>query len=81
VLRLILLLARLGLMVMGWDLYSTLQQQGAYITYYKSTLPMACPNDGTPLLKGPPSEPGILYCPFDFWQYPRDYDPDTMGGM
>jgi len=31
--------------------------------------PVACPNDGTPLLGGPG---GVLYCPFDGWQYPRD---------
>ena len=79
--RLVLLLARMTLAVMGWDLYSTLQEQGQYIEYYKSVPPVACPHDGTPLLEGPPQEPGILYCPFDFWQYPRDYDPDTMGGM
>ena len=79
--RLVLLLARMTLAVMGWDLYSTLQEQGQYIEYYKSVPPVACPNDGTPLLEGPPQEPGILYCPFDFWQYPRDYDPETMAGM
>ena len=65
----------------GWDLYSTLQQQAADYEYYKTTLPMACPNDGTPLLDGPPSQPGILYCPHDGWQYPRDWDAETMGGM
>ena len=79
--RLVLLLARMTLAVMGWDLYSTLQEQGQYIEYYKSVPPVACPNDGTPLLQGPPQEPGILYCPFDFWQYPRDWDAATMSGM
>ena len=68
-------------MVMGNDLLSTLQEQGAYQEYYATTLPTACPNDGTPLLEGPPSEPGVLYCPHDGWQYPRDWDAQTMSGM
>lgn len=67
--------------VTGWDLLSTLQEQAAYQEYYKSTPPVACPRDGTPLVAGPPGEPGILFCPFDFWQYPRDWNAETMGGM
>jgi len=67
--------------VTGWDLYSTLQEAAGYHDYYKSQPPTACPNDGTPLKEGPPSEPGVLFCPFDGWMYPRDYDPDTMSGM
>jgi len=67
--------------VTGYDLLSTLQEQAQYADYYKTQPPVACPNDGTPLLAGPPSQPGVLYCPFDFWQFPRDYDPDTMAGM
>lgn len=80
-LRAVLLLARAGLLVTGWDLYSTLAEQAQYLAYYKSIPPVACPNDGTPLLIGPPQRPGILYCPFDFWTYPDDYDPETMAGM
>lgn len=68
-------------MAMGYDLLATLVEQAEYKTFYDTTLPMACPRDGTPLLEGPPEEPGVLYCPFDFWQYPRDWDPDTMSGM
>lgn len=68
-------------MVMGWDLWSTLQSQAAYQAYYSTTLPVACPNDGQPLFPGPPSEPGILFCQFDGWQYPRDYDPLIHSGM
>lgn len=68
-------------MATGWDLYSTLQEQAAYAAYYKSQPPVACPNDGTPLLEGPPQESSILYCPFDGWQWPRDYDAETMAGM
>jgi hypothetical protein len=67
--------------VTGWDLYSTLFQQAQYKAYYDTTLPVACPNDGEPLRQGPPSQPGILYCPFDGFQYPQDWDPATMSGM
>lgn len=67
--------------VTGWDLWSTLQEQAQYRRFYDSALPVACPNDGTPLKQGPPGGPGILFCPFDFWQYPDDYDAATMSGM
>lgn len=67
--------------VTGWDLYATLQDQAYYHHYYKTTLPMACPNCGEPLRQGPPQDPAVLYCKFDFWKYPEDYDPDTMSGI
>lgn len=65
----------------GWDLHSTLQEAAAYHEYCKTQPPVACPRDGTPLKEGPPSEPGVLFCPFDFWQYPRDWDAGTMSGL
>jgi hypothetical protein len=68
-------------MVMGWDLYSTLQVQAEYASFYRSIPPMACPFDGTPLLLGPPQEPATLYCPMGNYYYPRDYDPDRDQGM
>jgi hypothetical protein len=67
--------------VTGNDLLSTLRLQAEYIEYYRTIPPTSCPNDGEPLRGGPPSEPGILFCPFDGWQYPRDYDPNSMAGM
>ena len=67
--------------VTGWDLLATLREQAQYIDYYKSTQPVACPNDGTPLLTGPPGAAAILFCPFDFWQWPRDYDAEVHAGM
>lgn len=67
--------------VMGWDLYSTLQEQAALVDYYKTIRPVACPNDGTPLLEGPPQQPGILYCPMGDFRYPEDWDPNTMAGL
>lgn len=79
--RLFLVLLRLQLAVMGWDLLATLQEQAQYLDYYKTQLPVACPHDGTPLLEGPPSEPGILYCPMGNFRYPDDWDAETMSGM
>ena len=67
--------------VTGWDLYSTLVQQAQYQEYYKSIPPVACPHDGTPLLQGPATSPGILYCPNGDFRYPQDWDPETMSGM
>lgn len=34
--------------------------------------PLACPNDGTPLVPSPPGSDSTLFCPFDGWAYPRD---------
>jgi hypothetical protein len=47
--------------------------------FWKAQVPRACPNDGTPLTAGP--NDNILFCPHDGWQYPRDYDPETMAGI
>lgn len=80
-LRLLLALAGLGLYVTGWDLYATLSEQAQYKEYYDTRRPVACPNDGTPLKAGPPQRPDILWCPFDFWEWPRDWDMETMSGM
>lgn len=68
-------------MVMGWDLYATLQEQAQYVEYYKSQPPVACPHDGTPLLSGPGDASDVLYCPMGDFRYPRDYDAETMSGM
>lgn len=64
-----------------WQLDSVLKEQAEYATYYRSAPPVACPNDGEPLIGGPVQETGILYCRFDGWQYPRDWDPDIHSGM
>ncbi len=67
---------------MSWQqLDSILKEQAAEIEVTRSQPPVACPRDGTPLLEGPPGQPGILYCPMGDFQYPRDWDPDTMAGM
>lgn len=68
-------------MVTGWDLYSTLALAAEYEDFYRSAPPVACPNDGEPLRIGPPEESGVLFCPYDGWQYPRDWDPTVHSGM
>jgi hypothetical protein len=65
--------------VMGWDLYSTLQDQVERRRYYDTIPPVACPNDGEPLIPAP--REGELYCKFDGFLYPRDWNPETMSGM
>lgn len=67
--------------VTGNDLLSTIRQQAAYVDYYRTQPPVACPNDGEPLIPGPPGQPGVLFCRFDGFQYPRDWDAETMSGM
>jgi hypothetical protein len=50
--------------------------------YYANQPPTACPNDGEPLLPGPASEPGIWFCRYDGWQYPRDWiRPEPPPGL
>lgn len=49
--------------------------------YVRGT-PESCPLCGEPLLPGPPSEAGILYCRFDGWQAPRDWTrPEPPAGL
>ena len=44
--------------------------------------PLSCPNDGEPLQSGPPSQPGIWFCPMGDWQYPRDWTrPEPPAGL
>jgi hypothetical protein len=68
-------------MVMGFDLLATLKEQAEYQRYYDAQPPVACPKCGQPLQSGPPETEAVLFCSFDFWQYPRDWDPATMSGM
>ena len=68
-------------MVMGYDLLSTLALQSEYVSVYRALEPVACPRCGEPLRLGPPSSPAVLYCNWGHFQYPRDWDPDTMSGM
>lgn len=67
---------------MSWyqllDIYKLNAQQAEF---WRSQRPRACPNDGTALMGGPPGSDIQLYCPFDGWAYPRDYDVDLHQGM
>jgi hypothetical protein len=68
--------------VSWWQLDSVLKERAEYARFYRSQPPVACPNDGEPLLPAPGGQSGVtLYCRFDGWQYPRDYDPDIHSGM
>jgi hypothetical protein len=55
---------------MGWEQLLNIRDQArAEHDAEMNTPPVACPNDGEPLQSGPG---GVLFCPFDGWQYPRD---------
>lgn len=59
-----------------YQLLDVLKQQEQEFDYYANRAPEACPHCGEPLRQAPPSDSGSgveLYCPFDGWQYPRDY--------
>lgn len=64
-----------------WALDSVLKEAAAYETYYRSQPPVACPRDGQPLTNGPPQASAVLFCRFCGWEYPQDYDADTMSGI
>jgi hypothetical protein len=70
---------------MSWfQLDNTLKEQAGYATYFRTLEPVACPNDGEPLISAPGTDSAggiLLYCRFDGWQYPRDYDPAIHSGM
>lgn len=56
---------------MSWYQWlDTLKLDAEEFAYYANRPPLACPNDGEPLKTGPNGE---LFCPFDGWQYPRDW--------
>lgn len=62
---------------MSWyQLLDVLKQGQEEFDAYASRPPLACPNDGEPLIQAPPSDAGSgveLFCLFDGWSYPRDY--------
>jgi hypothetical protein len=54
----------------AWEQLLLIQQEAAEeIRAELAAPPSACPNDGEPLREGPD---GVLFCPFDGYQYPRD---------
>ena len=58
---------------MSWEQLRDITQANAQEqAYWRSQPPLACPNDGTPLI---PGAAGVLACTHDGWQYPRDWVP------
>jgi hypothetical protein len=56
---------------MAWEqLVSIMRQAKEEAADRRRLPPMDCPNDGEPLQAGPG---GVLHCPADGWQYPRDW--------
>jgi hypothetical protein len=62
----------------GEDLLAIYQIQQQEIQRELSLPIIACPNDGTQLVEG---RNGVKRCPFDGWEYPRDFDPHQHLGM
>ncbi len=57
---------------MAWEQLRSIVLANRYrLREERQRRPAYCPNDGTTLLPGP--YPGVLACPFDGWQYPRDW--------
>lgn len=55
---------------MSWEgLLGILNEQRDIIAKERDKRPEACPYDGTPLQE---AGGGVLHCPFDGYQYPRD---------
>ena len=67
---------------MSWyQLLDVLKERRSEAEFYASRPPVACPNDGTPLVSSPSGADSQLFCPHDGWKYPQDYDPVTQAGM
>jgi hypothetical protein len=54
----------------AWEQLLAIQHEAAdMVAAELAAPPSACPNDGEPLREGPD---GVLFCPYDGYQYPRD---------
>jgi hypothetical protein len=57
---------------MSWEQLRDIIAEGrAEAAAQRAQRPQACPNDGQPLQE----VNGVLHCPFDGWQWPRDAEP------
>lgn len=58
---------------MSWEQLGEMQYAAATVRWAElSNPPIACPNDGTPLIPSPSAATSRLFCPFDGWKYPED---------
>ena len=64
-----------------WQLHSIIEYAKQEREFWDSQPPMACPRCGEPMRPGPPEDTGVLYCSFDFFKYPDDWNPATMSGF
>jgi len=56
---------------MSWyQLLGIVRQQEMEERWYRQRVPPACPHDGEPLTPAP--TPGVLYCKFCEYRWPRD---------
>jgi len=69
----------LALPASWWQWLDIIAQREQEFQFWSERPPMACPRCGEPLHRSPPSQALTgteLYCPFDGWQYPRDWVRD-----
>jgi hypothetical protein len=62
-----------------WQLLDIMAQRDQEFAFWSERPPMACPHCGEPLHRAPPKQAmtgAELYCPYDGWQYPRDWVRD-----
>jgi hypothetical protein len=63
--------------IKGWyGLLSIIEEAKAMKREIEQRPPMACPNDGEPLLQGPH---GVIYCRFDGYRWPDDAEMSDPG--
>ena len=59
---------------MSWNqLLAIIKDAAQEREYWAAAQPQSCPNDGEPLIPSPPGSDSVLFCPFDGFQYPRDW--------
>jgi len=66
-----------------WQLHSIIGQAKEEFDFWAERPPMACPRCGEPLRPSPPTDSGAgveLYCLYDGWQYPRDWQRPSRSG-
>lgn len=65
-----------------YELLAIFQQRDEEFSFWADRPPMACPRCGEPLRNAPTAGSGSsveLFCKYDGWSYPRDYDRPVAG--